>query len=298
MLRAQELSIVGLPVYDAKRMLVERVVEGVAEVIRGNDASSLCVALETLISDGLRDQHPWQMIVAVTAPGPATKAVYSIVSELNSSQKPLDSRVAIFFDELVRLGYVDCWICYVVLKESLLRKLYIDSAFMLRACTAYRSLLFRLIENLELLSVIEEGITLQQSRFGRHGVPRAVSHMQQPSKLPSDSRVPKSSSVPARLSNQRRTLSCVPCPMRNSRIPQLSYRPKHVSSGVPSEFARRDYAAALNDFHEPGMLTVSRGELLRVLTTRGTLAHCYRMRPRYDCVLQGRVLVSNLNRMI
>lgn len=192
-------------------------------------------------------------------------------------------------------GSVDCWIAYVVLKESLLRKYYIDSAFLLRACTAYRSLLYRLLENLEVLSVLEEGFSLRTC--GRYRISRTASHLQQPSKLPSDSRVPKSSSVPARLSTQRRTMSCVPCShlIRRSRIPQLAYRPKHVSSGVPSTLARNYFASALGDFSKPGMLAVTRGELLRVLTTRGTLAHCCRMRPRYDCVSLGLVPVSNLS---
>lgn len=44
-------------------------VEGVAEIARGSSASSLCAAMETLIADGLKDQHPWQMIVTVTKPG-------------------------------------------------------------------------------------------------------------------------------------------------------------------------------------------------------------------------------------
>lgn len=295
MLRAQELSIVGLPVYDSKRMLVERVVEGVAEIVRGNDSSSLCVALETLVSDGLRDLHLWSMIVAVTSPGPATRNVYSLVCELNDSKKSLDSRILLFFNELISMGSVDCWIAYVVLKETILRKFYIDSAFLLRACTAYRSLLYRLLENLEVLSVLEEGSHLRKSN--RYRLSRTASHLQQPSKLPSDSRVPKSSSVPARLSDERRTMSYVPCSnlLRRSRIPQLAYRPKHVSSGVPSTFARHCYASALGDYNEPGMLVVTRGELLRVLTTRGTLAHCCRMRPRYDCVSLGLVPISNLS---
>uniref|UniRef100_A0A158R4L3 RUN domain-containing protein n=1 Tax=Syphacia muris TaxID=451379 RepID=A0A158R4L3_9BILA len=293
MLRAQELSIVGLPIYDSKRMLVERVVEGVAEVVRGNDSSSLCVALEALVSDGLKDKHPWDMIVAFTSPGPATKSVYSLVCELNNGRKKPDSRVSLFFGELVRMGAVDCWIAYVVLKETFLQKFYIDSAFLLRACTAYRSLLFRLIENLEVLSVLEEGFQLR-----RYRMTRTASHLQQPSRLHSDSRVPKSSSVPARLSAQRRTVSCVPCSnlLRRSRIPQLADRPKHISSGVPATFIRNCYASAIDDCDKPGMLAVTQGELLRVLRTRGTLAHCCRTRPRHDRVSLGLVPLSNLTK--
>ncbi|VDO08942.1 unnamed protein product [Brugia timori] len=42
------------------------------------------------------------------------------------------------------------------------------------------------------------------------------------------------------------------------------------------------------------MLEVSRGERLRILTTRGRLARCCRLKPRHDRVLQGLVPTSNL----
>lgn len=43
--------------------------EGVAEVARGSSSTNLCAALEALIADGLKIEHPWDMIVTVTAPG-------------------------------------------------------------------------------------------------------------------------------------------------------------------------------------------------------------------------------------
>lgn len=285
----QELSIIGLPIYDAKRMLVEKVVEGVAEIARGSGASSLCAAMETLVADGLKKGHPWNMIVTVTAPGPATSNVYSLVKELDNSEKSLNSRVSIFFNELLRLGSVDCWVCYVVLKENVLRTIYLDGAFMLRASTAYRSLLWRLVENLELLTVIEK-------RTCSRGEHRTTSHMEA-SRIASDSRVPKSSSVPARLSHSPKgsQITSNTRSLRRTRIPQLSARPRRAaSSGGTSSCSRTSFASAIEDLDLPGMLSVSRGERLRVLTTRGALARCCRVRPRRDRVFQGLIPTSNL----
>uniref|UniRef100_A0A915CB03 RUN domain-containing protein n=1 Tax=Parascaris univalens TaxID=6257 RepID=A0A915CB03_PARUN len=292
-LHAQELSIVGLPIYDAKRMLVERVVEGVAEIARGSSASSLCTAMETLIADGLKDQHPWQMIVTVTKPGPATNNVFSLVKELDASEKSLNSRVSTFFTELLRLRSVDCWVCYVVLKENVLRKLYTDGAFMLQAGTAYRSLLWRLVENLELLTVIEKHTSFNDRCPSRHA------HIEA-SRLPSDSRVPKSSSVPARLCTSPRPHSsnCISHTrsLRRSRIPQLCSRPQRArSSGAASAYSRTSsFASAIDDLDEPGLLPVSRGERLRIMMSRGPLVRCCRVRPRHDRVFQGLMPTSNL----
>lgn len=70
-LHAQELSIIGLPIYAAKRTLVEHVVEGVAEIARGASASIiLWSALERLLADGLKEGLcPWNVVVDVTGPG-------------------------------------------------------------------------------------------------------------------------------------------------------------------------------------------------------------------------------------
>lgn len=80
---------------------------------------------------------------------------------------------------------LDGWLSYVVLKERALVVHFHDDAFMLRARTAYRSLFCRLVETLELLSVMDKCKSPDD---------------RQPSPLVGDSRVPKSSSVPARLS--------------------------------------------------------------------------------------------------
>uniref|UniRef100_A0A1I8EM16 RUN domain-containing protein n=1 Tax=Wuchereria bancrofti TaxID=6293 RepID=A0A1I8EM16_WUCBA len=335
-LRAQELSIVGLPIYNAKRKLVEKVVEGVAEVARGGSPTNLCSTLEMLLADGLKIKHPWDMIVTVTAPGPATNSVYSLVHKLDKSEKSLNSRVEAFFNELIKLGSIDCWMCYVVLKENVLARIYYDGAFMLRASTAYRSLLWRLLENLELITLLEYR---SSNNLSSQEWPNTI--LLEASRLASDSRVPKSSSMPARLSNQKlnstyndRTNSVHFIHsndtqlLRRSRIPLLSQRPVRTKSSVEACFnsnrslrllsrergatsasatppSQKLYshggintgcclASAIDDFNEPGMLEVSRGERLRILTTRGQLARCCRLQPRHDRVLQGLVPTSNL----
>ncbi|KAL3997964.1 hypothetical protein ACH3XW_13095 [Acanthocheilonema viteae] len=335
-LRAQELSVVGLPIYNAKRKLVEKVVEGVAEVARGGSSTNLCSTLEMLLADGLKIKHPWDMIVTVTAPGPATNNVYSLVNKLDKSEKSLNSRVEVFFNELIKLGSVDCWMCYVVLKENVLARIYYDGAFMLRASTAYRSLLWRLLENLELITLLEHR---SSSNLSPQEWPNTM--LLEASRLASDSRVPKSSSMPARLSNQKpnsiynnsnHTNSAHFARsndvqlLRRSRIPLLSQRPVRTKSSVEAcsnhssrsssregEMTSTDgippshqlhsrggidpgccLVSAIDDFNEPGMLEVSRGERLRILTTRGQLARCCRLQPRHDRVLQGLVPTSNL----
>jgi hypothetical protein len=196
-LHAQELSLVGLPIYNSKRNLIESVVEGVAEIVRGASSNVLCAAMERLLSDGLKDSlETWDMIVAVTAPGPATNAVFQVVKDLEASEKQSNSRVQHFFKELLRLRSLDGWLSYVVLKENILERIYTDSAFILRANTAYRSLFWRLIESLELLSVLE-----QRPSRNNSNVDSGMWTWGSASRLASDSRVPKSSSVPARMAN-------------------------------------------------------------------------------------------------
>ncbi|VDK36749.1 unnamed protein product [Gongylonema pulchrum] len=224
--------------------------------------------------------------------------------------------------------------CYVVLKENVLAKIYYDGAFMLRASTAYRSLLWRLLENLELITLLERrsASTSCQDQQPSNTI------LMEASRLASDSRVPKSSSMPARLSNSRpNNTNSVQCSnsngaqfMRRSRIPLLSARPTIMrrakssgatysnnnnnnnqwsssrvgdlaSAGDRTPPSPRDapaagccLASAIDDFNEPGMLSVSRGERLRILSTRGRLARCCRVRPRHDRVLQGLLPVSIL----
>ncbi|RCN24796.1 hypothetical protein ANCCAN_29501 [Ancylostoma caninum] len=83
--------------------MVEAVVDAVAAVARGEAPNALFTALAALVSDGLKqDVSSWSMIRTVTAPGPATKDVYSIVNKLDSSEKSDNSRVEQFFEELYR----------------------------------------------------------------------------------------------------------------------------------------------------------------------------------------------------
>ncbi|VDP04442.1 unnamed protein product [Heligmosomoides polygyrus] len=204
-IRARELSVVGLPIYATKRSLVEAVVEAVAAIARGDAPTPLFAALAALVSDGLKDEiSSWNMIRTVTAPGPATKDVYSIVNKLDSSEKSENSRVEQFFEELFRENSLDCWLCYVVLKENVLRRLYSPGGFLLDAPSAYRTLLWRLVDALALIPVLE---------FRECSQPHHTQSMlwSGPCRLPADSRVPKSSSVPARLSNSNTH--------RRSRIP-------------------------------------------------------------------------------
>lgn len=69
-LNAAELANIGLPSYDLKRRLVERAVEGVAGILRGDSSSALFRGLEQLLQDGLLPQRTaWEVVVAVTKPG-------------------------------------------------------------------------------------------------------------------------------------------------------------------------------------------------------------------------------------
>uniref|UniRef100_A0A915DN54 RUN domain-containing protein n=1 Tax=Ditylenchus dipsaci TaxID=166011 RepID=A0A915DN54_9BILA len=146
-LHAHELSIVGLPIYESKRNLVERVVEGVAEIARGASSIVLWSALERLLADGLVEgNRPWNVIVQITRPGPATNNIFQLVKTLEASEKPENFRIDHFFREVLKLNSLEGWLSYVVLKENVLAKLYCDTAFLVRANTAYRSLFWRLVE--------------------------------------------------------------------------------------------------------------------------------------------------------
>lgn len=69
-LHAKELALIGLPIYDQKRNLIERVVEGVAEIIRGASSVVLMTALEKLLNDGIKHGIiPWNIIRTITGPG-------------------------------------------------------------------------------------------------------------------------------------------------------------------------------------------------------------------------------------
>jgi hypothetical protein len=78
------------------------------------------------------------------------------LQELEAVEKPENSRrIGHFFQGLVRLHSVDGWFSYVVLKQAALGQFYVAEAFLLGAQSSYRSLFCRLIECLELLSVLD-----------------------------------------------------------------------------------------------------------------------------------------------
>ncbi|KAK5970691.1 hypothetical protein GCK32_011072 [Trichostrongylus colubriformis] len=274
-IRARELSVVGLPIYATKRSMVEAVVDAVAAIARGDEPNLLFTALAALVSDGLKDEvSPWSMIRTVTAPGPATKDVYSIVNKLDSSEKSENSRVEQFFEELFRENSLDCWLCYVVLKENVLRRLYSPGSFLLDAPTAYRTLLWLL----EVRECSQPHYTQSMLWSG-------------PCRLPADSRVPKSSSVPARLSNSHVRNH------RRSRIPLPKSRVsmhRTLSPMVAAAITASPLASVIADVCEPGLLVVSRGERVRVLSRRGDIARCCRVHRRPDVVSTGIVPLGNL----
>jgi hypothetical protein len=103
--------------------------------------------------------------------------------------------------QLFRLRSLDCWLSYVALKDTVIHAVYSPSAFLRRALSAYRSQFDRLIAAVQPISL------LPIHRIGANiGQPsaEAIKNSQPefdliPSRLPSDSRVPKSSSIPSRL---------------------------------------------------------------------------------------------------
>jgi len=156
----------------------------------------------------------------LTKPGKATGAIYDTVQKLDASEKPINSRIHLLFKELLKLKSFDGYISYIVLKEKQLSEMYGDTAFLVRAHTAYRSLFWRLIESLELLSVLTqcERPSSTQSFVQLLDSPSA-------SRLPSDSRIPKSTSEPLRLSGKfdkaSRSLSTGTFGRRKTRISKI-----------------------------------------------------------------------------
>ncbi|CAB3407379.1 unnamed protein product [Caenorhabditis bovis] len=275
-LRARELSIVGLPIYSAKRRLVENVVEGVAAISRGESYDLLVIAMQALIEDGLIDGvTTWQMIKTVTARGPATKDVHSIVRQLDECAKSDHVKVEIFFEELIRENSLDCWLCYIVLKEKALRRIYTENAFLVSASAEYRTLLWRMVDSLSLLPVIEargETKSMLQQHWGGA------------SRIASDSRVPKSSSVPARLSCGQK---------KPSRIP-LSTSRYHCRPHATNRRQTIRIATVLKAF-DVANFSLSVGEQVRVLSTRSGLVRCARLTASVSRINNGICPVEHLS---
>ncbi|KAF8368754.1 unc-14 [Pristionchus pacificus] len=284
-LASRELAIVGLPVYSEARRLVETIVEGVAISIRGDGEDILSDGIVALLSHGLKEgYHPWEVITAVTAPGPATAKIHSLVSDLSSSDRSSDASLHVFIHALIIDCSLECWLSYVLLKEKTLSPFYRPSSFLLSSPSAYRSLLNRLLQSLQLLSIHDS--TEPRLSFSRA------------SRIPSDSRVPKSSSVPARLSPSI-SQSSFRHNRRPSRIPQPRTRlntPSSSRTSLLSSLALSPIEARVKETSaEPGQLDVSEGERVRVLSTRGSYAHCYRLRRNRRSVLNGIIPLTNLS---
>jgi hypothetical protein len=212
-LHQRELAIIGLPIYEQKRGIVERVVSGVGDQMRGASTSVVLLsALESLLLDGLHSTfQPWDVVRRLTGKGPVTASIFQLCEELEVSEKPRNSLISHFFQGLIALHAVDCWFSYIVLKEHQLSKFYTNNSFLLGANTSYRSLFSRFIDCLELLSVLNRcnrigslSSTKVKKRplvGGSSFVVCEGSCINNASKLPSDSRVPKSSSLPLHSSN-------------------------------------------------------------------------------------------------
>jgi hypothetical protein len=186
----------------------------------------LVTALEKLLSDDLkRGVLPWEVIRRLTGQGcflashllisllffsltgPVTASVFQLIEELEAGEKPANSRVKHFFQGLIGLHSVDGWFSYIVLKEGTLRQFYVDTSFFIGPQTTYRSLFARFMESLELLSVFNQcgknQKRYQQQKRRQQQQPMVAASIDcgnsSAAKVPSDSRVPKSSSVPTKL---------------------------------------------------------------------------------------------------
>lgn len=282
-LRAKELSIVGLPIYAQKRTLVENVVEGVAVISRGDGSDLLVIAMRCLIEDGLLEGiSAWSMIQTVTSKGPATKDVHSIVKQLEECSKPDSTKVEIFFEELIRENSLDCWLCYIVLKEKVLKTLYSENSFLLSASAEYRTLLWRMVDSLSLLPVIEA-----RTDSVSHTQYKSMQQWGGASRIASDSRVPKSSSVPARLAT---------APSRRSRIPLSTSRTSSITSTTPRtpSSSSRIRVASVMGAYELANFSLSDGEKLRILSIRGGLARCVRLTSSTTQINNGVVPLERL----
>ncbi|CAD5207102.1 unnamed protein product [Bursaphelenchus okinawaensis] len=301
-LNAAELANIGLPSYDAKRRLVEAAVEGVAGILRGESAQLLFRGLEQLIADGLLASYTsWDVVLTATKPGKATGWVHDLVLKLENEEKNVDAQLRTFLEELLKSHSLDGWLSYVVMKERELCSMYSEDAFLLHASTAYRSLFWRLIESLELLSVLsrcQQG-NLEESFFNQYDA----------SKLPSDSRVPKSSSVPARLGNVagRRGWSCTSLQPKDlpvsyllddvvtrpaSKIPVSFSRETQSTNSSTLTKSRRSrslLAKARESTGHSTHLSLVKGEPVRVLDVQGGLARVARLETKAGQIAHGTV---------
>lgn len=338
-LHQRELALIGLPIYEQKRGIVERVVAGIGEQVRGAPTSVvLLAALESLLVDGLHSSvQPWDVIRRLTGKGPVTASIFQLCEELEVSEKPKNSLASHFFQGLIAIHSVDCWFSYIVLKEHQLRKFYAETSFLLGANTSYRSLFARFIDCLELLSVLNRCNrrgSLSNAKFKLRrplvstlslGVCEGNTINYTASKLPSDSRVPKSSSLPSRIlhsnnnDNKDEKASQInkvefktanaPAPdKRRSMIPVLSSRSKSNASSYylrvyhSRSSSRRSTPMRVCNVRENiseeapknitkgTLLNAHKGEHIGVISVRGAYSRCVRLSSE---LAEGKLILRN-----
>lgn len=148
--------------------------------------------------------------------------------------KRIFARFVNFLDALrcfFSLRSLDCWLSYLVLKDKILRENYEENSFLQKATSAYKTLFNRLIMGVQPLSMLsfdvvapstidgeanpsfnfardfdrDVRVTFQTRRIDEPADCPSTTDEQQrkyaliPTRLPSDSRIPKSSSVPSKL---------------------------------------------------------------------------------------------------
>lgn len=154
----------------------------------------LIPSITCALKDGLKDRRSlWKhIIVEASSLGPATRAIHELVGDLHATPITDSEKVSEFIAGLLRQRSLDCWLSYLSLKDTLLEGAYDDAALMRRATTAYRSQFERMIIALQPLSLVP----IHKISLALHATPF------KPARLPSDSRVPKSSSIPERLTEK------------------------------------------------------------------------------------------------
>uniref|UniRef100_A0A1I8B485 Enhancer of polycomb-like protein n=1 Tax=Meloidogyne hapla TaxID=6305 RepID=A0A1I8B485_MELHA len=275
-LHQRELALIGLPIYEQKRGIVERVVAGIGEQVRGAPTSVvLLAALESLLVDGLHSSvQPWDVIRRLTGKG------------ANTSYRSLFAR------------FIDCLELLSVLNRCNRRGSLSNAKFKLRR---------PLVSTLSL--GVCEGNTINYTA----------------SKLPSDSRVPKSSSLPSRIlhsnnnDNKDEKASQInkvefktanaPAPdKRRSMIPVLSSRSKSNASSYylrvyhSRSSSRRSTPMRVCNVRENiseeapknitkgTLLNAHKGEHIGVISVRGAYSRCVRLSSE---LAEGKLILRN-----
>ncbi|CAG0894278.1 unnamed protein product [Cyprideis torosa] len=151
---------------------------------------TLCPALYTLLSDGLREDldtlfgpvrnSVWKVIEATSQGGPSTKALSDLVTRLNSEEDLAEGplKVNAFLCGLLNIRALSGWFTFLRTRETLLKKHYQPDSFMAVANTAARFLFEEMVAALMplrnhpfQLDLMHEYKMLHHSFQGRlHGV--------------------------------------------------------------------------------------------------------------------------------